>query len=146
MAEPTLAEDLKALAHSAIAYGSARATLAAAQERSLFTSKAIGGPLIEAVTAEHEATQDFLARFAALNLRLATEGEESMQTATRTERPTISTLEEVQELPKGAVILEDQYEAAYQKRGDDDWIGESTWIRDSQIDLPCTVIYDPRNR
>lgn len=75
----------------------------------------------------------------------ARQGEESKEAEAVPERRTIRTLEELDALPKYSVVLEDQYEAAYQKDGDGPdapWSGDGRYYDAVQIDLPVTVIYE----
>lgn len=76
-------------------------------------------------------------------LRDAVQGEESKEAEAVPERHTIRTLEELDALPLRSVVLEDQYDAAYQKDGEDQWSGDGRYYDACQIDLPVTVIYEP---
>ena len=83
-------------------------------------------------------------KFDELRQGLESEGDEAMA-----ERRTIRTLEELRALPRFAVVLEDQYESAYQKVDSSEmssWVGDGRFYDDVQIDLPVTVIYEGRVR
>jgi hypothetical protein len=94
---------------------------------------------------EQDAWRDFMSIYSAL-LTKTSGGQESPQAPAPEERPTIHTLEELRTLPIHAVVLEDQYRSAYQKVGEYEFSGDGRFYDDIQVDLPCTVIYNPETR
>jgi hypothetical protein len=106
------------------------------------SSEGDAGMLERVRKSEQEEFEALVEGFRGLRAKV-TQGYESEGGEAVAERRTIRTLEELDDLPVNAVVLEDQYEAAYQKHAQDSWSGDGRYYDAVQIDLPCTVVYEP---
>lgn len=91
---------------------------------------------------ERQAFRAFADRINGLRDK-ARQGEESEEAEAVPERRTIKTLEELDDLPVKAVVIEDHYQDAYQKIATDSWMSGEYTVNGPAIALPCTVIYEP---
>jgi hypothetical protein len=102
----------------------------------------IGAQQSPPAVVERDAFRAFANKINALRDQVR-QGEESKEAEAVTARRTIKTLEELDALPANAVVLEDQHDTVALKEGTDEWYQDGIYLNARQIDLPCTVIYEP---
>jgi hypothetical protein len=140
MTERITKDDILKLGDLALAYGKAKAEYAQTIERA---HHEVVPPtrLVAFDGMEQNAWQKYADLHHALLKKL--EGEEFDDLVAPLERPTIYTLRELDALPQGSVVIEeDESHTAFQKDGAR-WYGDDRSWEVGQIHLPVTVIFTP---